>query len=98
MPRVGGLPTEPPPSKIINETMTGMWKKVYHYFLGICHSFDPNLGGMPNITIGKNERYLTVDSRKKFEYIWLLIHNEHDFQDGHVIQNIEKMKRGANLL
>ena len=80
-------------SKKINQTHLAMWKTTFHHNYGVCHSFNAHEGGMPNVTVGEDTQpIINFLANKPNQEVWMMIHNEHDFQDAQVLYDTERFK------
>ena len=79
----------------LDDTMHAMWKVVYHHEHGEGHQFNPYDRGMPNITIGKDERWLMFRALPRKEPgnrgLLMIVHNQFDLQDSQILYGNEKI-------
>ena len=70
-----------------------MRKTTFHHKYGICHSFNAHEEGMPNVTVGEDiQPIITFLANKPNQEVWMMIHNENDFQDAQVLYDTERFK------
>ena len=80
-------------SDVLNETMHAMWKFVFHNEHGECYQFNSYDQGMPNITLGKDEKRILFKALPGKSDLVMLVHNQFDFQDAQVLYGKEKIMR-----
>ena len=77
----------------LNDTMHSMWKVVQHHEHGEGHQFNPYDQGMPNITVGRDERWLMFKALKGIRGLLMIVHNQFDLQDSQILYGNEKIQQ-----
>ena len=84
-------------STFLNATMKAMWKVVHHYEFGEGYQFNPYDQAMPNITIGKDRRWIIFKALNGMKRLQMIVHNQFDLQDAVILYSIEKFKQRGEM-